>query len=126
MEIADMPKRDMDLIRKILFDVESQPSKMGWYDPHIENKTEEDISYHVQLAQDAGLIEAIDLSTLDGPCWRPVRLTSQGHDFIEAACNETFWKQAKQNVLQKTGSLTVETLKIALAELLRRAVTGVS
>jgi hypothetical protein len=114
-----MPDRNMDLLRQILLEVEMQAFQRGYYELSIEGYTEEQISYHVQLARDAGLIEAIDLSDMDGTCWRPTRLTFQGHEFLEAARNPSFWRQAKELVLQKTGTLTIEGLKIALAELIR-------
>ena len=114
-------KRDMDLIRAILLNVEQQGPPEGWCDVQLPGHTEEKISYHVMLLRDAGLIEAVDLSSHDGICWRPKRLTYEGHEFLDAARNDTFWTKAKATVIEKTGSLSMEAVKIALAAIVKQS-----
>jgi len=41
------------------------------------------------LLHEAGFIEAMDLSTLGGICWKPTRLTYNGHEFLDAARSDT-------------------------------------
>jgi hypothetical protein len=57
-------KRDMDLIREILFKIEDAPEAtgIGWVDVNIEGRSHEQISYHVVLLAEAGLVEAQDLT----------------------------------------------------------------
>lgn len=82
-------KRNMDLIRLILLEIEKGPYDGSWLDINIDGYTDNDISYHVILLAEAGLIEAQDNSTLDGLSWQPKRLTWQGHEFLDASRDES-------------------------------------
>jgi len=117
-------KRDMDLIRAILIEVEKFPLDPGFHDISIEGHTEEEITYHVQLAHEAGLIEAIDLTSHNGVCWKAKRLTYQGHEFLDAARSDTVWDKAKKMLLSATGTITLEGLKAALPQIVRKLVGG--
>lgn len=48
-------KRDIELIRKILLEVEKDNSPTSWITIVIENYPEDQISYHVKLLTEAGL-----------------------------------------------------------------------
>jgi hypothetical protein len=117
-------KRDMDLVRAVLMEIEKAPFDGGFLDVTVPGHSDEKLSYHILLMHEAGLIEAIDLSTMDGMCWKPKRLTCEGHEFLDAARNETFWAKAKDKVTTSTGTLTIEGLKIALNALIKHALTG--
>lgn len=52
------------------------------------------------------------------------RLTYAGHEFLDAARQDTLWQKAKQMVLKNAGTLTVEALKIALSHLMQSAAQG--
>ncbi len=47
----------MDLVRAILVEVEKAPFEAGWIDVSVVGRPENEISYHVLLMQEAGLIE---------------------------------------------------------------------
>jgi hypothetical protein len=117
-------KRDMDLIREILLKVEELPYDGGFHDVSIEGHTDDEISYHVLLLKEAGFIEAADLSTLGGVCWKPMRLTYSGHEFLDAARSDTVWEKAKTAVVQSTGVLTLEGLKAMLPIVVKRLIMG--
>jgi hypothetical protein len=104
-------KRDMDLIRKILFQVEEKGQPLGWVDLEIPGYAPEQIAQHVRLLEEAGLIEAQNLSTMDGFDYRPKRLTWAGHEFLDAARNDTVWNRTKEMVKDKGGSIPFEVLK---------------
>ena len=88
-------KRDMDLIRKILFEVEKAPySGPDWIDLEIEGHSRGEISYQVLLLWEAGLIEGVDASGR-GSDYRPIRLTWDGHEFLEAVKDDTRWAKVK-------------------------------
>jgi hypothetical protein len=61
---------------------------------------------------DASSLKMEDLTTFDGVCWRPKRLTYSGHKFLDAARSDTVWHKAKAVTLKSTGTLTLEGLKI--------------
>ncbi len=47
--------------------------------------------------------------------------TYAGYEFLDAARNDTLWAKAKEIVIKKTGTLTVEGVKIALSTLIKHA-----
>ena len=108
-------KRDPELATRILLELEELPPTTGWHDVEVEGHSNADVWYQTKLLADAGLIEAIDLSTKDGFCWKPKTLTSAGHDFLEKA-RESRWRDT---VKAKGGDLTFEAIKTALQMVLR-------
>ena len=114
-------KRDMDLIRELLLEVEKCPSLNGCA-IKIPGRSPEDLCYNAKQAQDAGLIDA---RFLPGSTeFHVIRLTYEGHEFLEAARNDTLWAKAKESVIRNTGVLTLEGLKTALPILIRKALGG--
>jgi uncharacterized protein DUF2513 len=114
-------KRDMDLIRAILLEVEKSTSPGGCR-IELPDHSREELYYNAQQAQDAGLIEAKFSS--DGTAFHVLRLTYAGHEFLDAARNDTRWAKAKEIVIKNTGTLTVEAVKIALSTLIKHAMGG--
>jgi hypothetical protein len=105
-------KRDMDIVRTILLKIEdSEESPLGWTNIEIPDQPPELVSYHVLLLTDAGLVESNNLSTRAGLDVRPKRLTWEGHEFLDAAKNDTIWNKAKDLVKEKGGSIPFEVLK---------------
>lgn len=74
----ELMKRDMELIRRLLSHIEEHGSDpTDWIsDVPFDDVAEAALNYHIWLLADAGYIEAIDLSSADGLCWRPRCLTS--------------------------------------------------
>jgi len=105
-------KRDLDLIRQILFSIESsQTDPLEWVNICVDGRSEKEISYHIWLLVDAGLIEGIDCSTMDGFEWKAKRLTWDGHEFLQSIKNDNIWNKAKENVLKPSASWTFGILK---------------
>jgi hypothetical protein len=88
-------KRDMELCRELLLKVEELPFDGRFHDVAVEGRSDEEITYHIMLLDEAGLIEAEDLSTLSSICWKPKRLTYSGHEFLDGARSDTVWQKAK-------------------------------
>src|SRR5207237_6294100 len=109
--------RSMDDIRLLLFQIESQ-NKIT---PLAEYSAEETM-YNANLILEAGLacgpepifhggrVLAVELD----------RLTWQGHDFLDAARDETLWKKAKQTVMKPAASYTFEIVKEYLKAEIRK------
>lgn len=85
----------------------------------VGGRSADEISYHVMLLHEAGFIEAEELTSHDGVCWKTKRLTHIGHEFLDAARSHTVWVKAKAMVMQATGTLTVEGLKMALPHVMK-------
>lgn len=119
-------KRDMDLCRRILLDLEANPRATGHarVKLSIEGVDEATLSYHVMLLSEAGLITAKDSSDLESQTWQPKRLTYAGHEFLDAARKETFWQKAKDVALEKTGGMSLDLLKTILTKLATDAALG--
>jgi|ERR1700677_3167259 hypothetical protein len=111
-------KRDMDLIRTILLEVEESPSPEGCR-IEVPGRSRDELYYNAQLAHEAGLIEARFLR--GSTDFHVLRLTYAGHEFLDAARNDTLWVKAKEMVIKNTGTLTIEGLKIALSTLIKHA-----
>jgi hypothetical protein len=101
-------KRDMDLVRKILSDIEACDDIDGplvsLNDPHA--------AYQAAILKEAGLVEAT-IST-DG-FGRPVfaiviRLTWAGHDFLDSTKDSEIWKMAKEHIIKPGVSWTFQIL----------------
>ena len=109
--------RDMDLFRKVLIEIEQVPPGQ-WRRITVEGATPEEVRYHAELASDAGFIEARFLgnSTTE---FVAQRLTYSGHEFLDAARNDTLWATAKKKMMDSAGVLTIEGLKVALQEVVK-------
>ncbi len=93
-------KRDRNLILDILHEVESLPDDGTFHDILVEGHSQAEISEHVRLAHEEGLLEAWDLSSMDVTCWKPARLTTIGHDYLERARAATGPPIAETQVMQ--------------------------
>ncbi len=95
-------KRDMELIRKLVLVMEDSPN--GWVpDFDFEEYTPSQIGYHAHLMIEAGLAHGEDITNFEssGPEALLTSLTWQGHEFADAARDETRWKKAMALVKRK-------------------------
>jgi hypothetical protein len=117
-------KRDMDLGRKILFAIEECQDPWGPRDFEIEGYSNQEISYHIKMLCQAGLIEAEDCSSMgpDGYSWDAGPLTWEGHEFLEAARDNNRWEATKKIIREKGGGLVFETLKATLIQAFQTSV----
>lgn len=101
-------KRDMDLARSIMLALEESPGPNLvdiYMEAYVQGHTPEEISYHVMLLHEAGLIKALDMSSFGQYDWSPERLTWEGHEFLESSRDEGIWKKAKKIMVEKAGAL---------------------
>ena len=106
-------KRDMGLIREILLQVEARPSVNDWGPVEIDGRSQEEISYHVKMLDDDGLLEALDMRTLgpDGFKYDPKFLTARGHDFLDSIRSPSVWGKVKQQLAVVGGSASLEVVE---------------
>lgn len=119
-------KRDMDLIRKILIDAESRNFENG--EPHeLFQTSTPDEAYQIALMKDNGLVEGDITTTNLIPSEATIyRLTWAGHDFLDAARDNTIWKMAKEKVLKPGASWTFSILTEWLKREAHNKIFGVS
>ena len=112
---------DPDLFRAILLKVEDAPPNQRPDNLMIEGWTPDEVLEHIELLEEAGLIEARILRSGSGGgrlmAAYVERLTYAGHDFLAKARDESRWKQAKSIAVEKTGSTALDVLKTVLGQL---------
>ena len=62
-------KRDMDLFKEILKQLEEKADALSSIFPEVKGYTKDQISYHIELLDQAGYIDAEDLSDLARHYW---------------------------------------------------------
>lgn len=122
----------MDLIREILFTIEERADYSVVYVTRelLPKYSQDDIDYHVDLLVDAELIRPYPF---DGNVWRGkllqsslsdqipvVRLTWEGHEFLDSARDNGLWAAAKQRISDTGVTVTLEILKAILLESLKQ------
>src|SRR5579863_9213556 len=109
-------KRDMDLVRDLLIRLESVELPTGAWahisgtEPElvIEGYSADQVEYHLRLLRDVGFVN--DPSTGSRPMVGIgfMGLTWEGHDFLDAARNDTVWLSTKKAILEKGGGMALE------------------
>ncbi|APZ53110.1 putative DUF2513 protein [Salipiger abyssi] len=82
-------RRDDELIRKYMFEMEDAPEWVVWFMPDEGDEEGEAKYYHLRLLADEGFLQET------GPNGCNFRITNAGHDFIGMMRDEGLWKQMK-------------------------------
>ncbi len=116
-------RRDMDMIRDLLLQIEGGKKAFQIIDPtsaaalgvepEVEMTSEEaaKLELHLEMLADA---QFITIARLSGGYWQIKSLTWTGHDFIDSVRDPEIWKDTK-DAATKAGGFTVDLLK-ALAK----------
>ncbi len=113
-------RKDLDLIRLILMEVEGEtPVDLSSY-------STDQVNFHKALIREGGLAEGI-VNYPTGKDSQPdipdlailTRLTWDGHEFIDKAKSEKTWVKAKELIQRNGATLSLEAMKIALSEVIR-------
>jgi hypothetical protein len=113
-------KRDMDVVRNLLLRTEPADGSVSINDP-VE-------TYHVRIMLDGGLVDGriSEDVTSDAPRHSHIHnLTWAGHDFLDAARNDTVWRSAKEKILKPGVSWTFELLKETLKALAKQQLSKI-
>ena len=108
-------KRDVDLIRQLLFDLERQGADcaVDAMRNGAAHEIDERSRYHLRLMIDAGLAKETDRTSAGQPC---LRLTNAGHEFLDLCRGEGRWREAKWLVHEQTGGLSLTVLRAVLTK----------
>ena len=131
----EIMKRDWNLLRWILDEAESCGSghaivltnetqyASDHYELDIGERNFEEVCEHILLLGDAGLAEVRDFGRTYGGLSGVVidRLTMAGHDFLDAARDESRWSKAMATVNEKGGAVTVGVLIQILSTLMKQS-----
>ena len=121
-------KRNMDLIRDILFYIEKNYiAGQGPIEIIIDGFSNAEIYEHCQLAYQSGLIqELLDTSTLSGKSCMVNNLTNAGYDLLDKIREDTLWKKTKDTIKNKSLPLVVDTIKTISSAFITAAAEGVA
>lgn len=105
-------KRDMDLIRKLLFKIEDEykgrpiyPFTLEGYDPWV-------VKEHCKLMQQQNLIEFVKDDEVNcSPYFYVGNLTADGYDFLDKIRKDTIWNQTKETITQKGLPMILDVVK---------------
>jgi len=111
-------KRDMNLIRLLLLETEGEEPK-----PDVSAYSQAQHLYHSALLIEAGLVHGEVILDGDGqPAGTlTLRLTWAGHEFIDAARNDTIWHKAGERIKKSGVDVTISLLKEILNQLLQQS-----
>ena len=113
-------KRDFQLIRKLLLEIETQSNGIDVVTlVDIKGYSDKQVQYHLALLDEAGLIVAHDVSSGDGLNFIPVRLTWEGHEFLDNARNNTIWNKTLHDIGEVTESVALPVLRELLTTAIR-------
>lgn len=119
-------KRDMDLVRTILFYIESEYKpgtgliavSMDGYDNNV-------IYEHCKLIYQAGLIQRFEDSSTMSNCGCMVgNLTNAGYDYLDKIRENTFWNRTKEIIKKKGLPMIIDTIKTVSAAVISAATEG--
>ncbi|MGL6487403.1 DUF2513 domain-containing protein [Aeromonas hydrophila] len=115
-------KRNWDTIRLILTKVEDKHDSsyallLKHFEP-FDNLDQFEISYHVRLLLEIGLVEG----RIDGPVgggkpatFAILRLTWAGHEFLDSIRSDTVWNKTKETFTTKGLDMTFDLIKTVVA-----------
>lgn len=135
-------KRDWELIRQVLVDIEDDRDPMLRLpdNPVWENQTEQEFSDevsryrstesslygHVELLLEANCIQGMEIIRYPDDSWGHsnygARLTMAGHDLLETMRSQGLWEKIKTTAKTRSIELTVDSIKTIATALITKAV----
>lgn len=114
-------KRDLELIRNILLNIESS-SKNRIY---ISDLTDDEgmapiISLHIELLLDCNYLEATPIKTMGCHYQQFIihRMTSQGYDYLDNIRDEKVWQKTKSQIGKVSSSVSLEVIKTVSSKII--------
>ena len=100
-------KRDLDLIREILLQVEARGPKQSM-EVEIEGRDRNEIFGHVQLLEEAGFVE---VTFTGGPTSWVSRITWDGHEFLDSVRDSDVWVKVTNKMKEVGGTASFDIVK---------------
>lgn len=112
-------KRDLNLVRSLLLHFEAKPNDAMDSRPVVPEYTDLEVKYHLLLMYEAGLLRAEPELSKTSRIIKvhPFSLTWNGHEFLDAARNDSLWRKATSTVSSKTGTISFAVLQALLISL---------
>lgn len=106
-------KRDMELIRKILFKIEETVDNSAEYNLKIDGYSMDQVAYHCALLFEGGYVHDYKGQNSGGAIYTfgVARLTWDGHDFLDKIREDTIWNKTKDTIASKGLPLAFDIVK---------------
>ena len=121
-------KRDMDLVREILLEIEKSYVSTAICNLHIDGYDMETMAYHCKILYEAGLVsEYKPIYADDGLCAFFVgSLTWDGNDYLDKVRDNSIWKKTKDIIANKGLPLVFDTIKTISTAFITATAEGVA
>jgi Hypothetical protein (DUF2513) len=119
-------KRDMELVRKLLFHLEERNSVKAQLTFTIDGYDDVAIRYHLLLLAQAKLIDFEPEQTKTGRIIRPhvLGLNWNGHEFLDSVRSDKVWRKLLKYAKDKGGALPFDVLRAVAVKLLEQSVSS--
>ncbi len=120
-------KRDMELCRKILFEIEKKFISTTLYNLRIEGYDMDTVAYHCDLLYEASLISDCSIQYGDDEIYSFAvgSLTWEGHDFLDKISKDTVWNKTKEIIRDNVLPMSLDVIKSVANSVIASAVEGV-
>ncbi len=119
-------KRDMDLIRQLLLEIEEKHDGSGRpVKVNIEGCSHDVVTEHLFMLKEAGFIEARDASHMQGRGILVLRMTWSGHEFINEIRDPTIWAETKEGA-KKVGSFSLAIVSDIAKGIIKKKIADLS
>lgn len=113
-------RRDMELVRKILFKIEESVDNVACHNLKIEGYSMDQVAYHCSILYEGGYI--YDYKAQYGGnglySFGVGRLTWEGHEFLDKIREDTIWKKTKDIIKDKGLPLVFDIVKSVSTEVI--------
>jgi len=101
-------KRDMNLIRELLLQLEESQGEIKVSNLQVAGYSDKEIAYNAYIMIEGGLAQGSTFTLMEDG--RPVavtltNLTSAGHDFSDSIKNDTVWNNTLNYLKEKGGNI---------------------
>ena len=113
-------ERNWDTIREILIRLEAMEPEKGCLQlGDFPSEKAYEYSHHVELLIEAGLIQGQMSKTLGTHAsdFLAIRLTWEGHEFLDAIRSDTVWNKAKASFVKGGLSMTFDLVKSVASDI---------
>ena len=121
-------KREMDLIRLILLEIEEKYRSTTLFNISVDGYDKETVAYHCKILFDAGLIS--DYKPIYGGdelyAFSVSSLTWDGNDYLEKIRDNSQWKKVKDIITSKGLPVIIDTVKAVANALIVASVEGIT
>lgn len=121
-------KRDMDLVRLILLEIEKEYVSTAIYNLTIDGYDRDAIAYHCKILHESGMISDYKAQYADGEIYAfgVGSLTWEGNDFLDKIRDDSQWGKIKDTINKKGLPLVLDTVKTIANAFVTAAAEGVA